>query len=170
MCGDAFQNFVRDNWSAWYRMTSLMVSTHHAEVDDILQEALVRLHRKWAKVSHLQHPEAYMKRIITNAVIDASRSRDSRKRAERRLLHERMMQAEQPTDAYIDPLDGDLWRAVCALPPRQRAVIVLRYYEGHTEAEIARILQCAPGTVKSHAHTALSSLRTKALPGSTNQL
>jgi RNA polymerase sigma factor (sigma-70 family) len=54
-----------------------------------------------------------------------------------------------------------MWRAVSALPPRQRAVLVLRYYEDLTEQQIADVLGCRPGTVKSQASAALATLRTR---------
>jgi RNA polymerase sigma factor (sigma-70 family) len=72
---------------------------------------------------------------------------------------------EYPTDRVFDSgdydrhFDSDLWEALRTLPPRQRAVIALRYYEDQSEADIARILGCSVGTVKSQASKALSKLR-----------
>jgi RNA polymerase sigma factor (sigma-70 family) len=71
----------------------------------------------------------------------------------------------EPPETVVDPVDTEvlnhelLWPLICALPARQRAVVVLRYYEDQSEEQIAALLGCARGTVKSHAADALRSLR-----------
>ena len=102
----------------------------------------------------MDHAEGYVRRMLANALVS------NRRRAwigERPTDH----LPEAVGDSAEDPvLDRQLfWPLVCALPPRQRAVIVLRYYEDLTEAQIADVLGCAPGTVKSQSSAAITTLR-----------
>jgi RNA polymerase sigma factor (sigma-70 family) len=95
-----------------------------------------------------ENPEAYLRTIVANL----SRNYTRRLRVEQRQpLHER--------STYSDPEIDETWAILCRLPFRQRAVIALRFYEDLSEAEIARVLRCRPGTVKSNLHRGLAKLR-----------
>ncbi len=100
-------------------------------------------------------PEAYVRRVLANTAISQSR---------RSFVHHEVNQAELPEHVSASFEDGSdshslLWPLVCALPPRQRAVVVLRFYEDLTEAQVAQELGCSIGTVKSQGHDAMQSLR-----------
>jgi RNA polymerase sigma-70 factor (sigma-E family) len=132
-----------------------------ADGEDLLQAALERLLRNWRRVD--TDPEGYLRRILYNLAADGWRSR-SRWRG--RLAEFR---AQAPTgtgseDVAVVDLRDALVRLLCQLPPRQRAVIVLRYWEQRTEAETAALLGCSKGTVKSAASRGLRRLRELARP------
>ena len=119
------------------------------EAEDLVQEALVRLAPRWQAVSASGAPEAYVRRTMVNLHISWWRSR------RREWLH-----PEPPDRAVTDLLPNrDLWVALRVLPPRQRAVLALRYLEDLTEAETAAVLGCSVGTVKSQAAKAIAKLR-----------
>jgi RNA polymerase sigma-70 factor (sigma-E family) len=123
--------------------------------EDLVQEALVRAHRRWSRIVGFHQPEAYVRRIITNGYL-SWRRRWSRV-VPRADLPERV--SDGP-DLATTHADRDALRAELAkLPRRQRAVLVLRYYAGLSDAEIADVLDCAPSTVRSYASRALATLR-----------
>jgi RNA polymerase sigma-70 factor (sigma-E family) len=123
--------------------------------EDAVQAAFAKAYRSWRRISRLESPEAYLRRMVVNEVLN------DRRKARRR--HE--VTSAEPPDRGVDvalPDDqGELWRAVSSLPPRQRAVFVLRYYEDLSEQQIAEALGCRPGTVKSQASAALATLRSR---------
>jgi RNA polymerase sigma-70 factor (sigma-E family) len=124
---------------------------HRAE--DLLQTALTRAYLMWDRISS-DDPEGYVRRILANANIDWWRRRPWREEP-RAVLPET---AEPDASAASDVRDAVL-KALAGLSPRQRAVVVLRYYEDMSEAEIADVLGCSAGTVKSAAFRALAVLR-----------
>jgi len=121
---------------------------------DLVQEALTRAFVHWGRVSGAEHPYAYVRAILTNEYLSVRR---------RRTLPTHPLTWEEPPAEADHAVDSDrkvdLRRAVLALPPNQRAVIVLRYYEGLRDEEIAETLACRPATVRSHAHRAFAALR-----------
>ncbi|MGO9334803.1 MAG: SigE family RNA polymerase sigma factor [Acidimicrobiales bacterium] len=130
------------------RMALLLVGSA-ADAEELVQESFVRVARARRPIDN---PPAYLR----TTVINLSRSHLRHLRVQRR-------QPATPPRLIEDPeLDGT-WGAVCRLPFRQRAVVVLRYYQDLSEAEIARLLDCRLGTVKSNLHRALARLR-KELP------
>jgi RNA polymerase sigma-70 factor (sigma-E family) len=155
--GDAreFDAFVAARGSALLR-TAYLLTADAAAAEDLLQDTLVRAWSRWSRVRRADAPEAYVRRMLVNASI--SRWRSSRSRFSR----ERLM-AEPPDVAAPDRVgrDDELWRAVVALPPRQRAVLALTYFEDRADAEIAELLGCAVGTVKSQRAKALRVMRTR---------
>ncbi|MEU4419047.1 SigE family RNA polymerase sigma factor [Actinoplanes sp. NPDC024001] len=123
------------------------------EAQDMVQEALTRTLVKWDKIKKLDEPYAYVRRIVTNEFL-------SRRR--RRRVRTVPLTAEQDWAApAIPPPDdgGELWRMLAELPRQQRAVLVLRYYEGLSDQEIADTLGCRAGTVRGYASRALAALR-----------
>ena len=142
----------------WPRLvrTAYAVSGDRGLAEDAVQTAFAKAYRSWRRISRLDAPEAYLRRMVVNEVLN------DRRLARRR--HE-VTSAEPPDrvrSGDADLFDRDeLWRAVSTLPPRQRAVLVLRYYEDLSEQQIADALGCRPGTVKSQASAALASLRAR---------
>jgi RNA polymerase sigma-70 factor (sigma-E family) len=134
--------------------TALLLSGHPAEAEDLAQATLVKVFAAWSKVRRADSPDAYVRRMLVNELA-SDRRRGARRAA-----------VVTPPVADTLPLDDpsqrlDLWRQVLALPPRQRAVLVLRFYEDLTEADTAHVLGVSIGTVKSQAHDDLRTLRTR---------
>jgi RNA polymerase sigma-70 factor (sigma-E family) len=148
-----FVDFVAARWTSLYRLAYLLTASP-TTAEDLLQITLEKAYMSWSRISRMEYPEAYVRRILTNAVVASSRRAWLRE-----VPSERVPEAEaNPVEVGV--LDRSLlWPLVCALPARQRAVIVLRYYEDLTEVQIAEVLGCAPGTVKSQASAAMQALR-----------
>lgn len=154
-----FAEFFHATWPRVFR-TVYGVAGDVATAEDALQSAYAKAFTSWRRVRAASHPEAYVRRMAVNEVLGIRR-RPFHRRETLVATH-----PERSTPEDLTSLDRDsVWRAVLALPPRQRAVIVLRYYEGLSEAEIAEVLQCSRGTVKSQASDALRRLRADVTTG-----
>jgi RNA polymerase sigma-70 factor (sigma-E family) len=151
---DGFVEFVAARWSRLFR-TAYLLTSDEAAAEDILQSAMEKTYARWPRVSRMAEPEAYVRTLMANAVISARRRPGWRREWLLDVLPER---PNPPVDLGVVD-HALLWPLVCALPDRQRAVLVLRYYEDFTEAQTAEVLGCAVGTVKSHAHDAIRALR-----------
>jgi RNA polymerase sigma-70 factor (sigma-E family) len=132
--------------------TAVLLTGSRAAGEDLVQAALERLMRSWSRV-HTDR-ERYLRRTMYHLAIDDSRRR--RRRPEVFAPYEPPGRSD-PNDAYA--LRDALIRALAELPPRQRTVLVLRYWEQLSEAETAEALGCAVGTVKSTASRGLARLR-----------
>jgi RNA polymerase sigma-70 factor (sigma-E family) len=157
--GDAyvsFEEFVRARSSSLLRTAVLLVGQHTAEAEDLLQYTLERAYRHWPSVCRSGEPERYVRRILANA--SADRWRRIARRAE--LPMPAVIPDAATPDRTAELAERDyLLQALAALPPRQRAVLVLRYYLDLSEGETAEMLGCSVGTVKSQAARALDRLR-----------
>ncbi len=121
---------------------------------DLLQEMMARLASRGG-LEGLDDPQAFARKIITNLHVSAGRRRSAFKRVQHLLARsDRSESLEAQRDLREAVLQG-----LDRLPPRQRAAIVLRYYAGCTESEIAQILDCAGSSVRSHIRRGLRSLR-----------
>jgi RNA polymerase sigma-70 factor (ECF subfamily) len=150
---EQFHEFVRVRSSALLRIAFLL-SGDVTLAEDLLQTALSKTYLAWRRLDGMDSVEAYTRRVLMNTATSWWRRR---------------WRAEQPTSnlpecSIMDQsqvvVDRDaMWRALATLPARQRAVIVLRYYEDLTEAEAAAQLGVSVGTVKSQSARALSTLR-----------
>jgi len=130
------------------------------DAEDLLQAAIERLLRRRRRVDDL---EAYLRRILFNLAADGWRRRGAWRRMPR-LLPSQPNDDTGPDPVTTVDLRDALVRALRELPPRQRAVVVLRYWEQLTQAETAELLGCSEGTVKSTASRGLSRLRELTAP------
>jgi RNA polymerase sigma-70 factor (sigma-E family) len=147
-----FDRFVAESTNGLLRTAYLMVGDLH-EAEDLVQETLLKVAARWLKVSRMDNPAAYSRRILINLAVRGS-SKRSRRRAELSEAH------PGGNAASVAPLErhDEIHVALAALPPRQRAVLVLRYFLDLPEAEVAAALQCSLGTVKSTASRGLARL------------
>ena len=148
-----FTEFVAARWASLYRLAYLLAGSPTG-AEDLLQTTLEKTYMNWSRIGPMELAEAYGRRMLATTMVS------SRRRA---WIGERPW-GELPDvaedSAEVPVLDRSLlWPLVCALPARQRAVIVLRYYEDLTEAQIADALGCAPGTVKSQSSAAIATIR-----------
>lgn len=148
-----FADFVASRWTSLYRLAYLLAASPTG-AEDLLQTTLEKAFVSWGRISRLEFPEAYVRRMLATTMVSSRRRAWNRERPSERL-------PETPGESVeLRVLDRCLlWPLVCALPERQRAVIVLRYYEGLSEAQIAEVLGCAAGTVKSQSSAAIATLR-----------
>jgi len=144
----SFDDFYRQSWPDAVRLAHLLTGGSEA-AEDLAQDAFTRVHRQWHRV---EHPPAYLHTAIVNRCRSWHRARRSE--------DERLSRLASCGPPEHDLHDFELRDAIRALPYRQRAVIVLRYYAGLSEREIAQALGCRPGTVKSLASRAFERLRT----------
>jgi RNA polymerase sigma-70 factor (sigma-E family) len=156
--GEDFSAFAVSRWPGLVRLAFGLTGDRWM-AEDIAQTTLAKAYVAWRRVSRADDPDAYLRRILVNA---------SKRRFRRRRV------TEQPGDPPETAVDGPadlvseraaLLAALRQLPPRQRAVVVLRYWEDLTDAQIAAALGCSPGTVRSQLARALAKLRVSSALG-----
>jgi len=156
-----FDEFAAERLPALLRFAAVLTGDRGL-AEDVLQEVLLRAHQRWAHIGGLDVPEAYVRRMITNEYLSW------RRRWARVVPHAEVVPpgGETGEAAFADRhADRDALSAELArLPRRQRAVLVLRYYAGLTDAEIALTLGCSAGTVRGYASRALATLRMDLAP------
>jgi RNA polymerase sigma-70 factor (sigma-E family) len=145
--------FVVVHYPAMLRAAFLLTGDEGL-AQDLAQETSIRIIQKWSKVAAADDPHLYTRRLLLNVFLAGRRRR----------WHDEIPQAELPEPAVTDELDAvaardALRRALLALPPRQRAAVVLRHYEQLSEAQTAALLGCSVGNVKSLASRGLQRLR-----------
>ncbi|HEX9354891.1 MAG TPA: SigE family RNA polymerase sigma factor [Streptosporangiaceae bacterium] len=150
---ERFTAYVRDRGEHHLRVAVLLTGDWHA-AQDLVQESLVRLYRAWPKLRLDGDPDAYLRRIMVNTHRSWWRARWRRETPA----------GELPDAVIADFADGQAFAALVrqalqALPRRQRAAVVLRYCADLPEAEVADLLGCSVGTVKTHTHRGLRALR-----------
>ena len=152
---EEFDGFMRGRWPAMVRLAyALTGDVGHAE--DVAQAAFARAYASWGRVRRAGNPDAYVRRIVINE----HRSRFRKHRVLEELRGDLvdtigvLQPGPEDSSALLDGLKG--------LAPRQRAVVVLRYWLDLSEAETAAALNCSVGTVKSQASRALATLRKNA--------
>ena len=144
-----FAEYVTLRLPALLRFGHALTGNPH-DASDLVQDALERVGAHWSSINHAT-ADAYVRRTMVNA-----RTTRWRRRQRETLVAQIPETGTHPRDRFDDQ---PLWIALQALPPRQRAVIVLRYYEDLSEAEIAATLGISAGTVKSQASRAMATLR-----------
>lgn len=151
---EGFRDFVAARSAALVRSAWLLTGDE-GQAQDLVQAALAKAWSRWPRIVRQDAPEAYVRRIILSTYLTWSR-----RRWRGELPAETLPDEPSPTDAYDDvDLRHALLGALSELPPRQRAVVVLRYFDDMTEAQAAGVLGCSVGTVKSQAAKAMVRLR-----------
>jgi RNA polymerase sigma-70 factor (sigma-E family) len=149
-----FAGFVRANTPALLR-TAYLLTGNGPAAEELVQDTLVHLYPKWAKVAAADVPIAYVRRSLTNAFVNQKRGPAARQVA---------LDAVPESADWRDPIDrfadrDELWTLLGTLPDRQRAALVLRYFHDLPDDEIARTLDCRVGTVRSLISRGLAALR-----------
>ncbi|MDG4823881.1 SigE family RNA polymerase sigma factor [Asanoa sp. WMMD1127] len=143
--------FVETAWRRHIRLAMLLTGDR-LRAEELLQDSLVRMYERWRKLSRLDDLHAYLRRSLVN-----NHTSGWRRRRRESLVADLPDRAGPGVD--LDPAADELRRALLALPPRQRAVVVLRHYEDLSERAVAELLGCSVGTVKSQHSRALEKLR-----------
>jgi RNA polymerase sigma-70 factor (sigma-E family) len=146
MSGESsFDEFYAERWPQTVRLAFAIVANAET-AEEVAQEGFIRVHERWIE---LRSPDAFLRTVVVNL-------------CRSHLRRQRVVDRHRP-DAQRGVLDApeldETWLAVCRLPFRQRAVLALRYYADLSEAEIAQVLGCRLGTVKSARSRALAALR-----------
>ncbi|MEW2296038.1 SigE family RNA polymerase sigma factor [Streptomyces sp. NPDC006743] len=152
--GGEFDEFVAARWAVLLHLARLLTGGDRHRAEDLVQESLVKLWFVWPKVAH-EAPEAYVRTVMARAAARSARRR---------------WWGERPVDQVPElPESGDvsatvaersrLEAALARLPARQRAVVVLRYYQDLSESQVADALGCPVGTARSHAARGVARLR-----------
>ncbi|MFG3703648.1 SigE family RNA polymerase sigma factor [Micromonospora sp. NPDC047670] len=150
---EEFRDFVAARSGALLR-TAYLLSGDWATAEDLLQTALTKTYLAWKRLGGIEAIEPYARRVMVNTSTSWWRRRWHGERPTETLPE------RAAVDEIEQQLDRDLlWRHLSALPARQRAVLVLRYYEDLSEAQTAALLNISPGTVKSQTSRALGTLR-----------
>ncbi|MGW0803368.1 SigE family RNA polymerase sigma factor [Nonomuraea sp. NPDC002799] len=150
-----FRAFVDAHQRPLLRLAYLLTGEVHL-AEDLLQSVLVRMVGRWGRLRHIDNLEAYARKALVNQYISWRRRRGSDELPSADLPE----RAHWPEDATV--LRIVLHQALMRLTRKQRTVLVLRFYEDRTERDVADLLGCSIGTVKSQAHHALARLRTLA--------
>jgi RNA polymerase sigma-70 factor (sigma-E family) len=152
----ALADFIRNRAVTLYRYGYLLTGNHH-DAEDLVQDALIRLRAHWSRVARKDDPTAYVRTTMTR--LNISKWRRRRRELLTPAVPERA--ATDPGLERVDAIDDDerVWAAIVALPPKQRAVLVLRFYESLTDEEIAATLGVSRSTIRSQAARALDKLR-----------
>jgi len=150
---ERFTAYMRDRGEHHLRVAVLLTGDWHA-AEDLVQASMVKLYRAWPKLQTDTDPDGYLRRIMVNTHRSWWRARWRRE----------MPAGDLPETVSADFTDGQalgaqVRQALQMLPQRQRAVLVLRYFADLPEAEVADLLGCSGGTVKTHTHRGLEALR-----------
>ena len=138
------------------RTAYLLTGDRHT-AEDLVQTALAKLYLAWDRVQRRELVDGYVRRILVNEHNSLWRRAFKR----REVVSDAVPETHAPADRHDDGESAALWAFVQTLPRKQRAVIVLRYYEDLSEAEIAETLGISVGTVKSQASRALAAMRSR---------
>lgn len=158
----AFEHFVAESTDSLLR-TAYLVTGDAGHAEDLVQESLFKVARRWARVGSMDSPQAYARRILVNLALDGSKRRSLHRAELSRPSHPDTRAGWQPeiSQSAFAAVDErmELIGALGELPPRQRAALVLRYFDDLSEEEVASTLGCSVGTVKSTTSRALQKMR-----------
>jgi RNA polymerase sigma-70 factor (sigma-E family) len=149
-----FAGFVRENTPALLR-TAYLLTGNAQQAEELVQDTLVRLYPKWDRVASADVPLAYVRRSLTNGFIN-----QKRRAARREVSYEDVPERTDPFDPFTQLVDRDqIWAGLELLSDRQRAALVLRFFEDMSDEEAAAALGCRVGTIRSLVSRGLATLR-----------
>jgi len=151
----SFDEFVREQLPRLSRY-ALMLAGDADVAADLVQDVLAKAYRHWGRVERADRVDHYVLRMLTNQYLSWRKSWSVRSLVLVSDVPERSDGADVATDHAIR---DEMWERLGRLPKRQRAVLVLRYYEQLADSEIASVLGCSPTTVRGYAHRAITTLR-----------
>ncbi len=155
-----FEEFAATRMPGVLRFAAVLTGDR-ATAEDLAQEVLIRAYARWDRIGCLDRPELYVRKMMLNEFLNWRR-RSSRQIPAGGMASEPASIAPDHAAEYNER--EALLAELGKLPRRQRAVLVLRYYEDRGDSEIADLLGCSPGTVRSHASRALAALRVEMSP------
>lgn len=147
---ESFSWFFAGEYPRLVQSLSHLVRREDAE--DISQEAFVRLHQRWAKISRYERPDAWVRRVAINLAFSHAKREGRRRERETRAAR---LTSRGPADPGVD---AEVLAAIRILPTRDQALVVLFYFEDRPVAEAAEILQISPGSAKVSLHRARARL------------
>ena len=150
---DDFSEFAAARSTALLRLAVGLTQDRHL-AEDLLQTTLTKAYVHWGRVRRADDPDAYVKRMLVTTYLSSVR-----RRRVREVLTFAVHDRTQELPAYRVDDRSSLLPALRRLGPKQRAVVVLRYYEDRSDADIAAVLGCSQATVRSQAMRALAALR-----------
>ncbi|WP_037682448.1 SigE family RNA polymerase sigma factor [Streptomyces griseus] len=151
-----FRDFVDARWSTLLRLANLLTGGDRHEAEDLVQIALMKALGRWR---HIDDPEGYVRKVMYRHQISRWRLRRPHREATFAALPEDVGVADGTSAADLRITVG---QALARLTPRQRTMLVLRYFEDLSETEVASTLGCSVGTVRSTTHRSLARLRSLA--------
>jgi RNA polymerase sigma-70 factor (sigma-E family) len=148
-----FEEYVAARLPALLRQATVLAGDPHV-AEDVVQDVLIKAQPRWARISELDAPDAYLRKMIVNELLSARRRVAAAVRRER-------VQRPAPARDGVDVVvrREAILQVIRTLPVRQRLVIALRFYEDMADGDIAALLGCTEGTVRSQASRALAKLR-----------
>jgi RNA polymerase sigma-70 factor (sigma-E family) len=150
-----FEEFTSTRLPAVLRFAAVLTADR-ALAEDVVQEVLIRTSKRWDRIGEFDYPELYVRKMVVNEYLSW------RRRSWRMLPGGSAAEVDarvSPDHAVAHAEREALLAELARLPRRQRAVLVLRYYEGLSDPEIADVLGCTAGTVRGYASRALATLR-----------
>src|SRR6185312_9651337 len=154
----SFEEYVTAHGAALVRFARFMAGDEH-RAEDLVQDVLARAYLRWDRITRADDPDVYVRQAIVNAARSWWRRRSNREWPVGDPL-DRDLNRAAPGEVATEAVERDaLWRRIQRLPQRQRAVLVLRYYEDLDDLTIGQILGCSQATVRIHAMRALNTLR-----------
>jgi RNA polymerase sigma-70 factor (sigma-E family) len=159
---EAFRDYAIARMPSLLRTAFLLTGGDWHRAEDVVSAAVMKLYTSWRRASRVQHLDSYVQRILVRTWLDEQR---------RPWRREHVVDMVPDVGASVDDLDRrtDLREVLAGLPSRQRAVLILRFYEDLSVDQTAEALGCTPGAVKTLTNRALSAVRRR-LPGTLTEL
>lgn len=147
----SFESFYKSQYNSLLGM-AIALTSERAEAEDLVQEVFITAHGRWDRISQYESPRAWLRRVLINRATSRRRRLGSELKALTRLG------PPEPSEPDLSPETSQVWEEVRRLPRRQQQAVVLHYVGDMTLSEVADVMGCSTGAVKSHLHRARGAL------------